>query len=201
MKVVAKSLVYLSAVGIAIVALLSIVQSDLQSPIYRQLTRLIPWAGYTHLIAGSLALLLGGVQFSARIRRKSIGAHKLIGTLYVACVLASTIGAIASVSVSPSPWSAKSAFWTLAVLWPATTLLGYPWRGKFDVSWHARWMILSYALTCSAVSLRFILGITLGLGYAFSFAYPVAAWGGMVGNLLIALLIILASMKKVSGTD
>ncbi len=190
MKFAFQLLVFLAAWGVAGFTLLAITQPEWQSPVYRQLVRLIPWAGYLHLFAGSIALLLGVFQFQPRIRQSNIELHKLMGRVYVGCVLASTLGAFVSVWVSPSSWAAKSAFWILAVLWPTVTLLGYPWRGTFNAHWHARWMTLSYALTCAAITLRIILGILLGIGVSFQSAYPIAAWGGVLTNLCIANIII-----------
>ena len=50
--------------------------------------------------------------------------------------------------------------------------------------------MMSYALTCAAISLRIILGVLLGVGVSFQSAYPIAAWGGLLANLCIANFMI-----------
>jgi uncharacterized membrane protein len=188
MKSVSKVVILLFAIGIAGVALLSIFKPEMQSPIFARLLSVVPWAGYTHIVCGSLALLLGGIQLSSRIRRKNLELHKLTGKAYVACVLASSIGAIVSLSFTSSPWAAKSAFWLLAICWPTATLMGYPRGMKFDFAWHGKLMTYSYAMTCAAISLRILLGVQMGMGVGFSTAYPIAAWGGFLINVAIAFV-------------
>ncbi|MFK7770460.1 MAG: DUF2306 domain-containing protein [Mariniblastus sp.] len=187
---IGKLSVLLFAIWIAGTSLYAIVETDSQSGIFRRLLSVIPWAGYAHIIGGSIALVLGGLQFSSRLRRRNLELHKLMGKAYVVCVLVSTLGAFVSLSFTQSPWPAKSAFWLLATLWPIATLAGYPRGEKFDFHWHGRLMILSYSMTCVAISLRLLLGLLLVSEVDFRIAYPISAWGGLVGNLIIAFLLI-----------
>jgi len=187
-KLVLKVILVLLAIGIAGNALYRVIEPSTQTGVLKRIITTLPWAGYAHIIAGSLALILGSIQLSSRLRRKNLGLHKLIGNAYVACVLISTIGAMAGLPSSKAPISAVAGFWLLAIVWPIVTLAGYPWRGKFDVKWHGKLMIYSYALTCAAISLRLILIPLLIGGVPFRTAYPIAAWGGGISNVLCAFV-------------
>lgn len=185
MKLLFKTLLFLSALGIAGMALASLLYTGLQSGVFQNLLGNVPWAGYSHVVAGSVALILGGVQLSSRLRRRNLGLHRLIGKAYIVCVLISSVGAVVSNLYSSTSWPAKSAFWVLAIVWPAVTYLGYPRSAVFDAKRHGRLLLCSYALTCSAISLRVILISLLMSGTPFRVAYPIAAWGGMLGNLVL----------------
>lgn len=190
MKRILKLILLLMAVVIAFVSVYAIFDVSKQSPVFRRLVNVIPWAGNLHVFAGSIALVLGGLQLSSGIRKRKIAIHKVIGKIYVVSVLLGTVGAVVSLISTESGWAAKSGFWVLAILWPTVTLMGYPWRGGFDVRWHGRLMIYSYAMTCAAITLRIYLGLLLATGYSFAFAYPLSAWGGFLGNLLIAAWVL-----------
>lgn len=194
---ISKVILCLLAISIAGMSLFAIVDVERQTPIFQRLVRVVPSAGYAHIIAGSIALILGGFQLSSRLRRKNLNLHKLIGKAYVVCVLASTVGAIINLSMTSSPWPAKSEFWLVAIVWPIVTLVGYPRGENFDIRWHGRLMIISYALTCTAISLRFLLTILLVSGVRFPVAYPIAAWGGLVINIAIAGFVLrIAEMSR-----
>jgi len=204
MKLVLKGILILLVTWIAGHALYRVFEPTAQSGVLERLITTIPWAGHAHIIAGSFALILGSIQLSSRLRRKNIALHKLIGNAYVACVLISTAGAIAGLPSSTAPIPAVLGFWLLAIVWPIVTLAGYPWQGKFDMKRHGRLMIYSYALTCAAISLRLILIPLLIGGVPFRTAYPIAAWGGGVGNVLIvffSLKITDRIAKAKSGKD
>ena len=180
-----KAILFLLALWIGGTALVGLRNPGSQSPIFRQMTQLLPWAGYSHILFGSLALILGSFQISSRLRRKNIKLHETIGKAYVACVLVSSVGAIGTNIVSPTPWAAKSAFWLIAIVWPIVTIAGYPRGVRFDPKRHGRFMLWSFALTCSAITLRVVLIPQLIAGVPFTTAYPIAAWSGFLTNLLL----------------
>lgn len=180
-----KALVFLLALGIAGVSLYSLVDPAKQSPVFRSMLIEIPWAGYSHIVFGSLALILGGLQLSSRLRRRNLRLHERIGKVYVFCVLVGAVGAIVSNIASPTTWPAKSAFWVQAILWPVVTAAGYPRGVPFDPKRHGRLMLWSYAMTCAAITLRLILIPSLMFGVRFSVVYPISAWGSFIINLTL----------------
>lgn len=185
-----KLLLLLSAMGIAGVSSYALVEPQLQSPVLQRLLSNITLAGYSHVIFGSAALILGGLQMSSKIRRNYLSLHKFLGNAYVASVLISTCGSIGHLLATPLPFVLASAFWTLAIAWPITTLLGYPFGKGFNFRRHGKFMIYSYAMTCAAISLRIWLLILMLSGIGFQTAYPIAAWAGSVGNVLLTFAIM-----------
>jgi hypothetical protein len=59
-----------------------------------------------------------------------------------------------------------------------------------DRAAHRVWMIRSYAITCSAISLRALLPIGMGFGASFNGSYTFAAWACWIVNLAITEFII-----------
>ncbi len=185
-----KAILFLLALWIAGTALYSLSHPERQSHIFSQMIEILPWAGLSHIAFGSFALILGSFQISSRLRRKNIRLHERIGKTYVACVLIATVGAIATNMVSPTTWPAKSAFWLIAIVWPVVTIAGYPRGVPFDPKRHGRFMLWSYALTCSAITLRLVLIPQLVCGIPFSTAYPIAAWAGFSINITLLELLL-----------
>ena len=195
-RTLAKGFLFLLALWIASGATFGLVFVDRQSGIFRHLMASIAWAGYLHISCGALALVMGGFQLSARLRRKRLSLHRRMGWAYVLMVVLSSVGAMVSLPYSITPWPARSAFAVLGIAWPVVTLRGVPWDGAFDPKWHGKFMIYSYAMTCAAISLRVILLVLMISGASFAIAYPIAAWGGFLGNLCMAWLILQLQKKK-----
>lgn len=160
-----------------------------RSPVFDSLLTEIPWAGRWHVVPGSMALVLGGLLLSSRIRRHYLPAHRWLGRLYVFCVLASSFGAFVGNFASPSGTAARLAFLASGILWPLVTLAATPLSDHFDRRSHGRLMTVSYALTFSAVTLRIYLSGLLASGLDFSLAYAIAAWASWTGNLAFVLLL------------
>lgn len=175
---------FLGGMVVSTYSIAALTLTGIRTPVFDSLLREIPWSGYCHIIPGSLALILGAVLLSRRVRRKQIWLHKSFGYAYVACVLISTIGAHVGNFASPSPMSAKLAFFLLGILWPIVTLMGTPMDDMFDRQAHGSLMKVSYALTFAAVTLRIYLATFLALGFAFERAFTIAAWASWVGNLI-----------------
>src|SRR5690349_18881450 len=61
--------------------------------IYADRPAVIQLAFYIHIVSAGLALLVGGLQFSRRLRRRSVRLHRWIGRTYVASVLVGGVSA------------------------------------------------------------------------------------------------------------
>jgi len=141
-----------------------------------------------HTTFGGLALLLGPWQFVSRLRRRFPRAHRWIGRCYVLCCL---IGGVAAYPVAFGTLAGPVAAWGfagMATAWLATTLLAFVAIRRGRVAAHRRWMVLSFALTLSAVTLRVSLLVPFFFWLDVMPIYRVTAWTSWIGNLLIALL-------------
>jgi hypothetical protein len=149
-------------------------------------------AFFTHVFSSMFVLLAGFTQFWRGILRKAPSVHRWMGRLYVVDVLfitgpAGFIMALYANGGVPS----RIAFTILASLWIFTTAIAFRQVLRRKFASHREWMIRSYALTLSAISLR---AWKLSLALLFHphpmDLYRMAAWLGWVPNLLLAELLI-----------
>jgi len=104
-----------------------------------------PIRGYLipHIIGAGTGILLGLVQFSARIRQRWPAVHRTSGRVYVAACL---LGAPAAVLLALHSECAtcKPALGTLAVYWFATTMTAFYFARHRSFATHRAFMIRSY---------------------------------------------------------
>ena len=155
-------------------------------------------AFYVHVFSSLFTLMAGVIQFSQYIQSNYPSLHRWVGRLYVVDVLilntpAGLIMAIYANGHLPS----KIAFTILVTLWFWFTLRAYQEVRKRNFKAHERFMTRSYALTFSAVTLRFW---RMVLSSLFTInpttLYMIDAWLGFVPNLLIAEWIIRRRMTN-----
>ena len=155
-------------------------------------------AFFTHVYTSIFVLIFGITQFSNYLRNKFAPLHRGLGKAYVLLVLlfAAPSGLIMGY-YGNGGISSQISFCLLAVLWFWFTLKAYTSIRKKKLIAHKNYMILSYALTLSAISLRlfkWILSNTIELPPMDM--YRIVSWAGWVFNLSIALLIIKWNIKK-----
>lgn len=157
-------------------------------------------AFYIHVFSSILTLLAGFTQFSTYILKEHKRLHRLMGRIYVVAVLfvnfpSGMILAFYANGHLPS----KIAFIILDSLWFWFTLKAFIEIRKGNIKAHKRFMIRSYALTFSAITLR-----TWKLILSTLFVidpttlYMIDAWMGFVPNLLLAEWLI---RKKMQGRN
>lgn len=156
-------------------------------------------AFFVHVYASVWVLLAGFTQFSSTIQDHYSSWHRKFGYVYVADVLLITgpagllMGFYANGGL-PS----KISFVTLATLWiifTATALIKVKGR---DYRAHRNFMIRSYALTLSAITLRaWKWSITNSFELPPMDVYRAVAWLGWVPNLAIAELLIWRYSRRV----
>lgn len=145
---------------------------------------------YLHIIFGGIALLIGWMQFSKKLRKKYLNLHRWIGKIYVVSVLISGIPGFYIAFHASGGLSPKLGFTIGAVLWVILTVLGFSTIRKGKVEAHKKFMMYSYAGTFGAVTLRIwlpLLIITLG---SFKEAYQIVAWLSWVPNMIVIFFII-----------
>lgn len=144
-------------------------------------------AFYVHVFTAILVLPAGYTQFSRRIRRYAPQLHRRMGWLYV-CVtlfLAGPSGLVLGVYANGG-LSSQIAFCLLAVAWMFCTYRAVVSISRKQVETHRAWMMRSYSLALSAITLRLWKYI---LVWAFHprpmDVYRVVAWLGWTLNLLV----------------
>ncbi len=147
-------------------------------------------AFYIHIILGGVALLVGWVQFSAKLRKRYLHIHRITGKIYVICVILSAVTGLYIAYYATGGVIAKAGFMGLSIVWFYTTLQGYLTVIKGKISAHQEWMIYSYAACLAAVTLRIWLPLLVIMLHGFIAGYQVVAWLCWVPNLIVAFLIV-----------
>ncbi len=152
------------------------------------------WRGafYVHVFSAIVALLAGFTQFSGDLLRRHRRLHRLLGHLYVWDILAVNIPAGMVLAVNANGhWPGKTAFVLLDGLWFIFTLLALLHAFRHNFKSHRHFMMRSYALTLSALTLRTWKVI---LVTAFTLdpvtLYILEAWLGFVPNLVLVEILI-----------
>ena len=110
---------------------------------------------YVHVFTSPLVIVGGLLQFSRWIIRNWPKVHKISGYIYVIVILFITGPAAFFMSLwANGSYPAQISFVFLTCLWILFTFLAYRRIKKRDPEGHVKWMIRSYALTLSAVTLR-----------------------------------------------
>ncbi|WP_395076691.1 DUF2306 domain-containing protein [Flavobacterium sp.] len=153
---------------------------------------------YIHVSCAIFALLAGFTQFNHYILTKQTIIHRNIGKMYVLIILflAAPSGFVIGLYANGGFYS-KIAFVLLSVLWFYFTLKGFIKIKNRNITAHKAFMIRSFALTFSAITLRMWKVI---LVYLFQPSpmdlYQIIAWLGWIPNLLIVEFYIIKKFQK-----
>ena len=156
---------------------------------------------FAHVFTAFVTLVAGFTQFSTTLRRKYPHVHRWSGWAYAAVVLllAGPSGFVIGLYANGG-WSSQLAFCLLALLWMLFTGLAIHSIRNGDVAAHRRWMIRSFALTLSAITLRaWKFAIVAVLEPRPMDVYRVVAWLGWVLNLVVAEWWIRTRHRKSGG--
>ena len=165
---------------------------------YAQRPAVIQLVFYVHIASAGLALLIGGFQFSRKLRQRAPQIHRWTGRTYVASVFVGGASGLVMAFFSSVAFTGLFGFGALAVLWIWTTYRGYRSARARDFAEHQAWMIRSFALTYAAPTLRLWLialatvQITFGVDpeIAFAAAYAPVPFLCWLPNIVVAELII-----------
>lgn len=146
------------------------------------------WWGflYTHIVTGSLAILIGWMQFSKKMQTRYTQWHRTIGKVYVVSALLCAISGLYIGFYATGGWVAASGFISVAVVYFYTTLQGYLTIRNKQIVAHQNMMTYSYAACLAAVTLRLYIPLSFVLEIEYILAYSIIAWVSWLPNLGIA---------------
>lgn len=130
---------------------------------YWQHIETFKWWLLPHGVTAAIALLLGPMQFSDRLRKRYVGFHRIAGRFYVAgAMLGAPLGAY--VQYLGERVGATRSF-TLAAaidafLWMLTTGVALMYIRQGKVQLHRQWMTRSFACAIIFIEVRVIIGLT-----------------------------------------
>jgi uncharacterized membrane protein len=103
-----------------------------------------------HTLCGVIALLVGPMQFSSRLRQRHLKFHRVLGRIYVISVF---IGAVTGVSLAAGrPGMPGTSM--QAAAWIVCTIAAFITARNRQIIQHRQWMARSYAVTFTFVSSR-----------------------------------------------
>lgn len=154
---------------------------------------------YVHIFSSTLVLIAGFTQFSRTVMKKMPKLHKVMGYIYaITLIFISGPGALAMAFHANGGVPARASFVLLTFLWYVFTITAMVFVFKKKWNEHGNFMLRSYALTFSAITLRLY---AFGIDY-FHLpikpvdAYITIAWLSWVPNLLVAELLIRIGFVK-----
>jgi uncharacterized membrane protein len=153
---------------------------------------------YTHVFSSIFVLFAGFTQFSKRVLTQWPGFHRILGYAYVGNILLVTgPSALVMSFYTNGGISSIIAFVLLSFFWIGSTLIALVKAKQGNIQQHKNFMIRSYALTLSAISLRlWKMFFATFTDVAPMDRYRIIAWLGWVLNLAIAEYIIFAKNKQ-----
>lgn len=154
---------------------------------------------YVHIFSSVLVLIAGFTQFSRTVMQRWPKLHRTMGYVYAVTLLfVSGPGAWVMAFHANGGVPARTSFVLLTFLWYlfTCTAMVYVFRRKWNE--HGNFMLRSYALTFSAITLRlYAFGIDyFQLHIKPAEAYITIAWLSWVPNLLLAELLIRMGFVK-----
>lgn len=130
---------------------------DSSSPVWQHVEP-VKWLLLIHGVAGAVALLLAPFQFSARLRRRGVRLHRVLGRLYVAGAFISAPLAI-PVALRLGPPSLVLAATIQSLGWMLTTAIALYAVRRGDIRQHQEWMTRSYPFAMVFVVARALLAV------------------------------------------
>jgi uncharacterized membrane protein len=118
----------------------------------------IRWWLLPHGIAGTLALFLGPLQFSKRIRQRNLRLHRIVGRCYVAGVAICSPLAI-YIGIVHTPPILSVAAVVQATAWMLTTGAAFLCARRGNIPQHRQWVVRSYAIALIFLEVRVVQAI------------------------------------------
>jgi uncharacterized membrane protein len=145
-------------------------------------------AFFIHVFSSTFLLIAGFTQFSSSLKNKYPFVHRRVGKVYVFIILflSGPAGFIMAIYANGG-FTSQLAFGILSLLWIYCTAMAWITARRKDFKTHGEWMIRSYALTLSALTLRAWKLLIVILFHIHPMdGYRIVAWLGWIPNILIA---------------
>ncbi|WP_165826484.1 DUF2306 domain-containing protein [Chryseobacterium oncorhynchi] len=147
---------------------------------------------YIHIFSITLCLLAGLTQFSNLFLEENKKLHRIIGKIYVYNILIINVPACFVLGLfSNGGLTGIVGFLIQDILWAYFTIRAVLFIKKGNVTDHKNYMILSYAITTTAITFRIVKNLFYNEKYHdYELFYGLNVWLALVVNLLIAYLIL-----------
>lgn len=147
---------------------------------------------YLHIFPALLVLASGLTQFSSTILHRIPALHRWVGRVYAASILlvCGPAGMLMAWYANGGP-VAKASFLVLSAIWWGSTWMAWRAIRSKNIRKHGAWMLRSYALTLSAITLRLMqFSLAMYSDIDPETAYRLVAWPSWLINLAVVEMII-----------
>lgn len=124
----------------------------------RQRYAAIPWLMILHGIPGAIALFLAPFQFSNRLRQRHLQLHRIMGRVYVGCVLISAPVAVKVSTILVIP-TLMMASLIQSIGWIVATATAVYCVRTGRIQQHREWMMRSYPFAAVFIVVRTVIAI------------------------------------------
>ncbi len=189
----------LLALGVAGYAVVSLLNPGARSGFVENLFANTPIAIGLHLGGGAIAIVLGALQFSTKLRNRYLSVHRRLGQVYILSVVVGGCAGFLLAVDSTGGLVSHFGFGAMAIIWVSTALVAWQKALDRDIDAHRAWMLRSYAVTLAAVMLRIYLPLSQMAGIPFEEAYPAISWICWVPNLIFVEWFMIEKTRKVAS--
>lgn len=141
-----------------------------------------------HVFTGTVAILTGVSQFWPGLRARHPRVHRVMGRVYFAAVLPSSVLGVVCAQLSLLGLASSGPLTVLSALWFVSAVQGLRTARQRRFGEHRIWMIRGFAMTGAAVTGRLwamLLGALMPDGDGLML-FATANWLSFVVNLLVA---------------
>ncbi len=154
---------------------------------------------YVHLFFGAICILSGLPLFFNRLIDVHSRTHKMMGKIYIVSILYLTgpTGFYLAFFAEGGPW-ASLGFILMSFAWMIPTYIALQKIIQNDIEGHYRWMIRSYCMTLSGVTLRLLTPLGawyLGIGEQTNFI--ITSYASWIINIIIGEIIVIYTTRNV----
>ncbi len=109
-----------------------------------------------HITAGMVALLIGPLQFSKRLRQRHLQLHRVLGRVYLIAVLCGSLAAMrmAVTTTFGLPWG--FSLFCMALAWITCASMAFYAVKQRQIPVHQQWMVRTYVVTFGFVTFRLL---------------------------------------------
>ena len=154
-------------------------------------------AFYVHISGGIVAIVTVPLQFLMRSRQGNAKLHRTLGKVYLGAILfvGAPAGFYMALYANGGPW-ASTGFAVMSMLWFYTTLTAYQSARNRKFKEHSQWMVRSYALTFSAITLRLWVPLcSIYFHMEPGLVVTLSAWVSWGFNLIFAEFLLLLDRR------
>lgn len=121
----------------------------------------VKWLLFGHVIPAACALIIGPFQFLKQFRNKNLRLHKLLGKIYMICILISFLCALSLTFITTDQVGKMYtvSLWFLLLIWVSSTSMAYLTIRIRKIQEHEEWAVRSYISTFAFIVQNYIIKI------------------------------------------